>query len=119
MRAGLKDEDRRRTVQALLDLGCNRAGVADAVGVHPSSVSFWLQKPSDDEAREQLKAAKDGEPPVDWKDKRLTGPKVRALVADWRERELDRDQVLAELEALFPPNRTVQERLRLKREGAA
>lgn len=92
IREGLKADERLRTVHALLDLGCSRQGVADTFGVAEGTVTAWL-KPKIPRATQQLRG---------WKDGRLTGPRVRTLIAEWRERDCSRERILAELEALFP-----------------
>lgn len=96
IRAKITDEERLRTVRALLDLGCSRDGVAETFGVTTSTVGSWLKpKPKKERGAEQQARG--------WTDGRLSGPKVRALIAEWRERDLDRDEILAELEGIFPP----------------
>lgn len=106
-RQQLSKEERRRTVQALLDLGCTRTGIAEAFGVTVSAIGSWLQDDVDRANKQRASQQLRG-----WKDGRLTGPKVRALVAEWRERDLDRDAIFAELEALFPAPVPVSERRR-------
>jgi ParB/RepB/Spo0J family partition protein len=41
MRRGLDDEERRRAIQALRDLGCTWQGIADAFGVQATTVQRW------------------------------------------------------------------------------
>lgn len=41
MRRGLDEEERRRAIAALRDLGCSWQGIGDAFGVHPGTAQKW------------------------------------------------------------------------------
>lgn len=83
-RQGLSKAERKRTVQALLDLGCSKEGVAEAFGVSLSSVRNWL---SSEEGRPARKSPTP-----------LRKTELARRITDWRARGVDVETVLSELE---------------------
>lgn len=86
-RSGLTPEERLRTVHALLDLGCSRAGIAEAFGVSVGAVGNWVNPPSSEVKKKRAR--------------KIYVPAIQRRLFDWRERDADRDTILAELEQLI------------------
>jgi ParB-like chromosome segregation protein Spo0J len=93
-RKAMTGAERVDAVRALMARGYDLGAVSDVFGVDDSTIRSWLKAnyhPTGDSAQARRNH------------RRLGAPTMRRLVRDWREREVDAEQICKELEALFAP----------------